>query len=158
MEPIRDISAPFFLYMKVQITSNVINGNLKRNRSQILETIKSFEGRDVLITFEKPKKKRSNNQNSYYWGIIVPITKQAIKTEWGEIWNSQKVHEFYKMQFNTIEIVNEKTGEVINVPKSTTENTTTDQEEYHSQIREFLKEWFSVDCPLPNEDLLLNFD
>lgn len=144
--------------MKVQITSNVINGNLKRNRSQILETIKSFEGRDVLITFEKPKKKRSNNQNSYYWGIIVPITKQAIKTEWGEIWNSQKVHEFYKMQFNTIEIVNEKTGEVINVPKSTTENTTTDQEEYHSQIREFLKEWFSVDCPLPNEDLLLNFD
>lgn len=144
--------------MKVQITSNVINGNLKRNRSQILETIKSFEGRDVLITFEKPKKKRSNNQNSYYWGIIVPITKQAIKMEWGEFWSSQKVHDFYKMQFNTIEIVNEKTGEVINVPKSTTENTTTDQEEYHSQIREFLKEWFSVDCPLPNEDLLLNFD
>lgn len=72
------------------------------------------------------------------------------------MWNSQKVHDFYKMQFNTIEIVNEKTGEVINVPKSTTENTTTDQEEYHSQIREFLKEWFNVEVPLPNEDLTLN--
>lgn len=142
--------------MKVIITSNVINGNLKRNRSQILETIKSFEGKDVLITFEKPKKKRSNNQNSYYWGIIVPITKQAIKSEWGEIWNSQKVHDFYKMQFNTIEIVNHKTGEVINVPKSTTENTTTDQEEFHFEIREFLKEWFNIECPLPNEDLTLD--
>jgi hypothetical protein len=60
------------------------------------------------------------------------------------------------MQFNTIEIINEKTGEVINVPKSTTENSTTDQEEYHLQIRDFLKEWFNVDCPLPNEDLTLN--
>jgi hypothetical protein len=142
--------------MKIQITSNVINGNLKRNRSQILETIKSFEGKEVLITFEKPKNRRSNNQNSYYWGIIVPITKQAIKTEWGEIWSSQKVHDFYKMQFNTIEIINEKTGEVINIPKSTTENTTIDQEEYHFQIREFLKEWFNIECPLPNEDLTLN--
>jgi len=144
--------------MKVQVITSVQNNKFKRNLNTILDIVKQFNGMDVLLTFEKPKKKRSNNQNSYYWGIIVPITKQAIKTEWGEIWSSEKVHDFYKMQFNTIEIVNEKTGEVINVPKSTTENTTTDQEEYHSQIREFLKEWFSIDCPLPNEDLLLNFD
>jgi hypothetical protein len=143
---------------KITIRSNVNGGNLKRNRNLIIDAIKSFEGKDVLITFEKPKKKRSNDQNSYYWGVIVPITKQAIKSEWGEIWSIKKVHDFYKMQFNTIEIINKKTGQIVNVPKSTTENTTIEQEDYHSQIRESLKEWFNVECPLPNENLTLKFD
>ena len=67
----------------------------------------------------------------------------------------EKVHEFFKLHFNYIEKVNEATSEVIRIPKSTTENTTTQQEEYHLQIREFLMEWFNVTAPLPNEHLNL---
>jgi len=142
--------------MKVQITSNVINGNLKRNRSQILETIKSFEGKDILITFEKPKKKRSNNQNRYYHGIIIPILQNCIKESWGECWSREKTHEFCKLQFNFIERVNESTGEIVRIPKSTTENSTSDQEDLHFEIRNFVMEWFNTEIPLPNEDLTLN--
>lgn len=142
--------------MKIQITSNVINGNLKRNRSQILETIKSFEGKDVLITFEKPKKQRSSNQNRYYHGVLIPILQNCIKESWGEIWSREKTHDFCKLQFNFIERVNESTGEIVRVPKSTTENTTTDQEDLHFEIRNFIREWFNTEVPLPNEDLTLN--
>jgi hypothetical protein len=141
--------------MKIQIKSLVQNGLLKRNRNLILDAINSFEGKEILITFEKPKKKRSNPQNSYLWSVLYPITQNAIKNEWGEIWNIEKVHEFYKIQFNVIEKVNEETGQIIKLPKSTTENTTTQQEEYHLQIREFLKEWFNINAPLPNEHLTL---
>lgn len=142
--------------MKAQVRTSILNGKFKRNINTVLDIVKQFEGKEVLLTFELPKKKRSNNQNSYYWAVIIPITIQAIKNDWGEIWSKEKAHEFYKLHFNYVEKVNEQTGEVVKIQKSTTENTTTQMEEYHEQIRQFLKEWFNIDCPLPNDDLKLN--
>lgn len=142
--------------MKIELTTSIQNGIFKRNRNIVLDAIKSFNGCDVVITIAKAKKKRSNNQNAYYWGLLIPLTQNAIKTEWGEIWSKEKTHDFYKLHFNYVEKVNETTSEVIKIPKSTTDNTTTQQEEYHAQIREFLKEWFNVTAPLPNEGLELN--
>ena len=142
--------------MKIEVTTSIQNGIFKRNRNIVLDAIKSFNGFDVVLTIAKAKKKRSNNQNAYYWGLLIPLTQNAIKTEWGEIWSKEKTHDFYKLHFNYIEKVNENTSEVIKIPKSTTDNTTTQQEEYHTQIREFLKDWFNVTAPLPNDGLELN--
>lgn len=144
--------------MKVQITSNVINGNLKRNRSQILETIKSFEGKDVLITFEKPKKKRSNNQNSYYWGIVIVLIKSALK-DTGNNLNTNDVHDLLRLKFlkETISI-KEETGEIIERVKSTTELTTSQFMEYIAEIQQFAAEYFDVIIPDPNTEIILNFD
>ena len=142
--------------MKIELTTSIQNGIFKRNRNIVLDAIKSFNGFDVVLTIAKAKKKRSNNQNAYYWGLLIPLTQNAIKTEWGEIWSKEKTHDFYKLHFNYVEKVNETTSEVIKIPKSTTDNTTTQQEEFHAQIREFLKDWFNVTAPLPNEGLELN--
>ena len=142
--------------MKIEVTTSIQNGIFKRNRNIVLDAIKSFNGFDVVLTIAKAKKKRSNNQNAYYWGLLIPLTQNAIKTEWGEIWSKEKTHDFYKLHFNYVEKVNETTSEVIKIPKSTTDNTTTQQEEFHAQIREFLKDWFNVTAPLPNEGLELN--
>lgn len=141
--------------MKVQVLTSVVNGKFKRNLNTVLDIVKQFNGADVLLTFEKPKKKRSNQQNAYLWGLLYPTTQQAIKNEWGEIWSIEKVHEFYKIHFNYTEKVNLDSGEVIKIPKSTTDNTTTQQEEYHTQIRQFLLEWFGIETPLPNEEITL---
>ena len=140
---------------KISIISDVNNGNLKRNRGEIINALKSFEGITIKLTIEKFSNKRSNNQNSYYWGVIIPILKDAIFNEWGEVWSKEKTHEFCKMQFNYFEKINEDTGEIVRVPKSTTENTTTTQKEFHLEIRKFTKEWFNVDIPLPNKHLNL---
>lgn len=140
---------------KLQIQTSVNSGRFKRNRNIVLNAINSFEGKDLLITFEKVGKKRSNNQNAYYWGVLIPILQNCFKENWGEIWSKEKVHDFCKMQFNFIERINESTGEILRVPKSTTENTTTKQEELHSEIRNFIFEWFDVNVPLPNENIIL---
>lgn len=140
---------------KVQIQTTVNSGRFKRNRNIVLEAIKSFEGKEVLITLEKATKQRSNSQNKYYWGVLIPILQNCIKESWGEIWSKEKTHDFCKMQFNFIERINESTGEIVRVPKSTTENTTTAQEELHSEIRNFIFEWFNVQVPLPNESITL---
>jgi hypothetical protein len=144
--------------MKIEITTSILNGLFKRNRNTVIQAIKSFECKEVVITFEKPKKKRSNNQNRYYWSVLIPITQNAILDTWGEVWSIEKTHSYLKENFCFNEKVNEITGQIIKVPKSTTENTTTEMEVYHTEIRDHLKEWFNVDAPLPNEDLTLNFN
>lgn len=141
---------------KVQIQTTVIGGRFKRNRNIVLDAIKSFEGSDLVLTFEKPKKQRSNNQNAYYWGLLIPILQKSIKESWGEIWSKEKTHDFCKMQFNFTERVNEDTGLILRVPKSTTENTTSSQEDLHSEIRNFIFEWFNIQVPLPNENITLD--
>ena len=140
---------------KIEIITNVVEGNLKRNRSLIIQALETFEGKTIKLTIEKATKKRSNMQNAFYWGCIIPVLKQAFLNEWGEIWSSERTHEFCKMQFNIDEKINHNTGEILKIPKSTSENTTTSQEEFHEKIRQFAKEYFNVDIPLPNEDLKL---
>jgi hypothetical protein len=141
--------------MKVELHTSVSNGVFKRNRNLVLQAIKSFEGKEVIIILDKPKKKRSNNQNAYYWSVLVPITQKAISDTWGEVWSIHKTHEYLKENFCFREKVNEDTGQVIKVPKSTTENTTTEMEVYHLEIRKHLLEWFGIDAPEPNQDLKL---
>ena len=64
---------------KISIISDVNNGNLKRNRGEIKNALKSFEGKTIKLTIEKFANKRSNNQNNYYWGIVVPILIASFK-------------------------------------------------------------------------------
>ena len=141
---------------KISIFSKVVNGNLQRNKAKILQAIKSFDGKEIEIIIKRKRKSRSNPQNAYYFGVIIPITQRAINDEWGEIWSIQKTHEFLKNMFLFEERTNHETSEIIKIPKSTTENSTLEQEMYHTQIRNFLLEWFNVDIPLPNEHI--NFD
>jgi hypothetical protein len=48
-----------------------------------------------------------------------------------------------------------KTGEITQTTKSTTENTTTEMEIYHTEIRIYLLEHFEIDAPEPNQEMLL---
>ena len=142
---------------KISITSSVVNGNLKRNRQLIIDALKSFEGKNIQITIEKATKKRSNQQNRYYWGILIPIFRKTILDAWGDYLDKETSHLWLKQKMNYNERVNEATGEVFKIPKSTTENTTTEQEIYHKKIRDFLFQSFNVDVPLPGEQTTLNF-
>ena len=140
---------------KVTVISSVENGTLRRNRNTLLRAIQSFEGKTVEISIKRATKKRSNNQNAYYWGVVIPIIQDALLSTWGEVRNKEFTHEFLKANCGYKEVVNEETGEIIRVPKSTTDNTTTEQEIYHDACRQLAQEFFNVTIPLPNEELTL---
>ena len=140
---------------KIEITTNIENGKIKRNRNLILKAFNSFNGKEVVITIKLKRKQRSNNQNAYYWGVIVPIYQQILSDEWGEVYSKEETHEFLKFNCNYIEKVNESTGEVIRASKSTQSNSTTDQEEFHLSCRNLAKDMFNTDIPEPNEEIKL---
>lgn len=144
--------------MKISIKTNVKNGKLIRNRNLILEAINSYEGKDVLITLEKAKKQRSNQQNAFYWGIVIVIIKSCLKST-GNNLNENDVHDLLRLKFlkETIAI-KEETGEVIERVKSTTELTTSQFMDYIAEIQQFAAEYFDAIIPDPNENLTLNFD
>jgi len=85
----------------------------------------------------------------------VPLIRQGLKDATGELFDATETHEFLKSQFCYKELVNESTGEIVKLPKSTTDNTTTEMEEFHEKIRVFSSEFLGIKIPLPNEELKL---
>lgn len=142
--------------MKHTITTEVKNGKLTRNRKMIMDVIASFEGKVITITIQKKRKQRSNPQNKYYWGLIVPIWRNLLLNEWGEVHTNESTHEFLKMNFGYNERVDESTGEIFRSPRSTTENSTVEMEEYHETLRQKAMEMFGAVIPLPNEQIELS--
>lgn len=133
----------------------ITDHQLKRNRSLIYKALEQFKGKDVIITIDRLKKKRSNPQNRYYWGLILPLVRDGLYDLNGELQSIQEVHEFLKFNFNYKEIVNEESGEVYRQSRSSADNSTIEMEEYHDRIRKFASEFLNVEIPLPNEDLTI---
>lgn len=142
---------------KILLQVKILNGRFASNLPLIKEILEAYEGHTIDVIFKKRTNKRSNRQNRYYWGVIVPIFQNCMKEEWGEIWSVSDVHEFLKTNCNFEEIINEDTGEVLRKTKSTTENSTADQEKFHERCRNLCKDFFYTEIPLPNEDLELEF-
>lgn len=144
--------------MVYEIISSVQNGNLIRNRNLIKEAICAFENKEIVIRIEKKKRKRSNPQNRFYYGVVIPLMQQALK-ESGNLMTSNDVHELLKLRFlkETI-LVNEETGQIVERIKSTTELSTSQFMDYMAEINVFASEYFGVVIPEPNENITLKFE
>jgi hypothetical protein len=146
--------------MKIEITTSIVNGLFKRNRNLVLNAIKYFNDKDVVITFSKPKKSRSNNQNSFYWGVVLPLIQNGLLDATGELRSYDNIH--YKILLPlfapTNEIVNKDTGECIVERLTSSDLTTTQFCEYILEIQKWSAEFLGIDIPSPNEENLINFD
>lgn len=130
------------------------------NKNTINDILDAYNGHTIDITFKKRTNKRSNEQNSYYWAVILQIFRNCIREEWGEIWSLNRTHEFLKSNCNYEEIVNEETGEILRNVRSTTDNSTVQQEEFHERCRQLCSTFFNIktkEIPLPNQDLKIEF-
>jgi hypothetical protein len=141
--------------MNYEIISEVKNGSLTRNRNLIKDAIATFEGKQIVIKIEKSKKKRSTQQNRFYYGVIIPIVQNCLKDA-GHIMTSESTHDLIKLKFlKEVLFVNEETGEVIERIKSTTELSTSQFMDLLAEINNFTFEYFGVSLPSPNDDLTL---
>lgn len=150
--------------MKLQYKATAVNGTLKiTNKQGLVKDLQSLEGTDLILTLEKQKKSRSNQQNRFMWGVIVPIIRQGL-IEVGypryEV-TTEFVHDYLKENFcPKKEIINEDTGEIITAPPSTANLSTVEFMEYFEDIQRWSAEFLNVVIPDPNTqvDLELNFN
>jgi hypothetical protein len=140
---------------KFEIITSFKLYEFKRNKKSVLDALNSFNGNDFKMILELPKKKRSNNQNRFYWGVLIPLMQLGAKDLWGEVWSIDKAHKHLSGKFVFHESINERTGEITQTPKSTTELTTTGWEVFMTEVRIYLLENFDIDAPEPNQEMKL---
>lgn len=134
--------------MKLTYFGRVENGVLKlRNRKQLSEELKQFEGKDLEITFERKRSKRSDNQNRYWWFCMEILGKELG-------YRKDEMHEICKFMFLKAEKVDEKTGEIFQYLRSSTELTKIEFADMTSNLIQWAAEHGTV-LPLPNEQLTI---
>ena len=86
--------------------------------------------------------RRSNKQNDYYWGVVLRL----ISYESG--YTSEQAHELFRKAFLKSDEVS--MGNIHNeVPRSTTELSTNEFNEYIEKIKQFATEFYSLVIPDP---------
>lgn len=140
---------------QVVISSAVKNGRLTSTpaKNRIQKCIEEHEGKQIEIIIRRRRKHRSNMQNAYYWAVVVPIIQQGISDCWGETYSKEKTHDLLKAEFLYVEKVNEDTGEIIRIIRSTKECSTVEMMEYIEECKKFATEWFGVSIPDAGEQL-----
>ena len=106
------------------------DGKLRvHNRAEFDRHVASLarDDKEVKVTIEvkKMRKSRSLMQNAYYWGVVVMMVNERL-IELGHEIDRQLTHEFLKNRFLYELFVDETTGELIRIPKSTTALTKTE--------------------------------
>jgi len=131
--------------------AKISKGSLSLNNRQLFnDTIACLKDGDYVLEVKERKKKRSNNQNAYYFGVVVTmICKRFI--DLGNDVNLEHTHDFLKATFNYKEIVKEETGEIFKVPIKTSELSTAEFNEYIERVIRFGAEVLDIYIPLPNE-------
>jgi len=71
--------------LKASIHSKIVNGKCATNKGSISKAFEQFEGKEITITIEKKKRKRSNEQNAYLWGCVYPLVKMQFYETCGEV-------------------------------------------------------------------------
>jgi hypothetical protein len=72
-------------------------------RDMTIEYIKSLKADErapyeVLVT--PLRGRRSNRQNSYYWGVVIDTVKEYFAWHHGEIYSAQQWHEYFKTRYD----------------------------------------------------------
>jgi hypothetical protein len=75
-----------------------VKGGRPNNAKKLNAAFQEFEGKDVVVTVEKKKSKRSDAQNRYFHGVIIPVIQHGlIEAGWNEARSSEWTKDFIKL-------------------------------------------------------------
>lgn len=97
----------------------------------------------VEVIVRTISKDRSDRQNRYYWGAVLPI----ISSDTG--FTKEELHQIFRNKF--LRYGKTYKGRNYNFSRSTTDLTTIEFEEYLDKIRIFSAAELGIVVPLPNE-------
>ena len=135
---------------KIQIYGKVTDtGEITLPRRFKPDVARLFSGREIVVTVERKRKKRSLNQNAYYWAVVVKMICEAMNDA-GDMVSSQDVHEFLRFRFLKIQKIDEETAELLyEYSRSTSALKTFEFAEYIERCIQFAAEYLNIEIPTP---------
>lgn len=117
---------------------------------QMQRILRTMQGKNVRLSVQEIKRRRSDKQNRYYWGCVLPIVHEMF-LDAGNVMDADEVHVFLKQHIGKLtKTVSDPKGRMGKVVRSSTELTTEEWERFMEAVRAWAAE-FSVSIPLPNE-------
>ena len=131
--------------MKYHVQINNKGQIPKKASEAIREELLMLQGKKVTITIEKYSNRRTNQQNAYYWGVVLKVLSEHTG------YTLDEMHEYLKTKFlGTKKIV--IAGEEIERGLTTTKLTTTDYMGFIAEIQRWASEKLDCYIPDPEED------
>ena len=130
-------------------------------QKRFVDAIASMGDTNGELTYRKKFKRRSTKvyhedgtetlgQNGYYHSIMCQCYIDGALAEQGRYIDLKKAKDELLFNCSYVEHYNEDTGSIMREVKHTSEMNTQEFEEYMDRCREFIKEWFGIEVPLPN--------
>ena len=144
---------------KIETFATVEKGKLNLiQRDKFNNALTSLSDGRYSLRLEKLFGKRSNKQNAYYWGIVIPIVLLGLQDLGHEATEVEEAHNIVKKLFlkpknKRKRLINKNTGQymyVVNEP-TTKKLTTIEFNEYFEKIIQWGAEFLDVQIPYPNE-------
>lgn len=126
------------------------------NRKKVKQVFEDLEDGTYMVKIDAFKK-RSLQQNKYYWYCVVPIVKDGLfAAGYDDVKSNIDAHEVLKMLFLKKKIVNHNTGElIIEIAGSTSKLGTIQFNAFIDEVIKWGAEYLGVQIPLPNKPLLM---
>jgi hypothetical protein len=114
--------------------------------SKFRKYLRTLKGKRIQLTVERMKRTRSNNQNAYYWGVVVA----EIEKHTGH--DPEQIHGLLKQMFSPKwHYPNGGSLKTLGIPTSTTRLDTLQFVEYTERCRMWSNEFLGLQIPLPGE-------
>lgn len=98
--------------------------------------------------------KRTNPQNSYLHGILIPEFKTALRSVgYDEVKTNEQTKLILKKMFLTTTTTNKETGEVLEFVRDTSDLTTKEMAALFDEVIKFTAENMNYEIPFPNEQI-----
>jgi hypothetical protein len=110
------------------------------------------DGKHLLTV--KDMRRRTIPQNSYYWGVMVPLVRRGLyEAGYDDVKTNDDAHEILKHVHLKNRMVNKQTGEVIDIAGSSAALTTPEFNVYVEVICKWAAEYLGVVIPSPYEQM-----
>lgn len=141
-----------FWIAMVEVIIHVRNGKVL-NMAEFRAAFAGIKDGKHLVTV-KDIRRRSVAQNSYYWGVVVPMVRRALyESGFDEIRTAEDAHEALKYFHLRTRVSNKEAGEVIEITGSTKELNIPEFNDYLERICRWAAEYMGIVIPSPNEEL-----
>jgi hypothetical protein len=139
--------------MKTTLTIDVTElGMTIQDINQIKQIFEQYKGKKIDVTIEKHKRKRSNPQNAYLHGVVIPMVTQGIN-EHGNTITQLQTKDLLKSMFLSIDTPISDDGEYVTITQNTSGLDTTAFNEFIEKVQQWSAEMLGIIIPEPNESL-----
>lgn len=136
----------------LHIANNKIT-NLKA-AEKFWDELKQKDGKYLVEA--KSIRRRSVQQNRFWWGCVVPLVKQGLRSAgYGEVKTDEDAHEVLKAIFLKKKLVSEKNADEIIISGSTAKLTTMEFMELIADVQQWGSSYLSITIPDPGAPSVL---